>query len=116
MDMRVFKTWEVVKVPFPYTDRPVQQRRPALVVGTGSIQDRHGLIWVMMITSSKNQAWPEDVSVSDLGKAGLPISSVVRTAKIATIEASTAEALGTLCIADREAVRKQISRILENIL
>lgn len=28
------KAWDVVKVPFPYTKRPVQQYRAALVVAT----------------------------------------------------------------------------------
>ncbi len=26
------EVWDLVKVPLPYTNRPVQQRRPALVV------------------------------------------------------------------------------------
>jgi len=30
--MPPFDAWDIIKVPFPYTDRPVRQRRPALVV------------------------------------------------------------------------------------
>ena len=86
-----FKTWDIIKVPFPYTDRPVRERRPALVAATAAIQEQHGLLWVMMITSSENRGWPGDVAISDLGTAGLPAASVVRTAKIATIEAKEAE-------------------------
>jgi mRNA interferase MazF len=26
-----FEVWDIVKVPFPFTNRPVQQFRPALV-------------------------------------------------------------------------------------
>ena len=50
--MQTFDTWDIIKVPFPYTDRPVRERRPALVVASASIQELHGLLWVMMITSS----------------------------------------------------------------
>jgi mRNA interferase MazF len=110
--MASFKVWDVVAVPFPYTDRPVRERRPALVVGTGGIQKRHGLLWVLMITSAKNRGWPGDVAISDLEEAGLPAASVVRTAKIATIEAEEAERIGILPVADRADVGAQISKIL----
>lgn len=33
--MAAFKPWDLIKVPFPYTDRPVRQRRPALVISAG---------------------------------------------------------------------------------
>lgn len=103
-----FDAWDVVKVPFPYTDRPVRQRRPALVVAANGIQRDHGLLWVLMITSAENRGWPGDVDVSDLIAAGLPAESVVRTAKIATIEAKDAERLGSLPPADRVAVSNHL--------
>ena len=92
--MPSFKQGDVVKVPFPYTDRSTRQFRPALVASTGGIEAAHGLLWVVMITSADNRGWPGDVTVGNLAMAGLPVSSVIRTAKIATIEASDAEKLG----------------------
>ena len=35
--MTDFEVWDVVKLPFPYTDRPIRQRRPALVVASGDL-------------------------------------------------------------------------------
>ncbi len=102
------KVWDIVAVPFPYTDRPVRERRPALVVGVQGIQDEHGLAWVLMITSAANRGWPGDVAVSDLARAGLPAASVVRTAKIATIEIGEAERIGSLPSGDRSAVRGKL--------
>lgn len=99
--MPAFEVWDIVKVPFPYTDRPVRQRRPGLVIAAGKLQAEHGLLWLAMITSAANRGWAGDVTVSDLGVAGLPIASIVRPAKIATIEASDAEPLGALPAADR---------------
>lgn len=113
--MPTFDAWDIVKVPFPYTDRPVRERRPALVVGASDIQDRHGLMWVMMITSSENRGWPGDVAISDFGDAGLPVASVVRTAKIATIEAKEAESIGVLANADRGAVSGHLLKILGEV-
>src|SRR3954454_5784005 len=93
--MAGFDVWDIVKVPFPYTDRPVRQRRPALVIAAGELQAAHGLLWLAMITSAANRGWAGDVAISDLAIAGLPAASIVRPAKIATIEARDAEQLGT---------------------
>src|SRR4051812_3363304 len=96
-----FDVWDVVKIPFPYTDRPIRQRRPALVIAAGELQARHRLLWLAMITSAANRGWPGDVVISDLAAAGLPVASIVRPAKIATIEVRDAERLGVLAVPDR---------------
>lgn len=106
--MPAFESWDVVKVPFPYTDRPVRQRRPALVVAAGELETAHGLLWLAMITSAANRGWLGDVPVSDTNEAGLPAPSLVRPAKLATIEAREAERLGKLPESDRAAVRRYL--------
>ncbi len=95
--MRAFEQGDVVRVPFPYTDRNTRQHRPALVVTHGGIGQAAAFLWVVMITSAENRPWPGDVPlVEDHEAAGLPVPSVVRTAKIATIEARHADRLGLL--------------------
>jgi mRNA interferase MazF len=103
--MPAFEPWDIVKVPFPYTDRPVRQSRPALVLAAGDLQKRHGLLWLAMITSATHHCWPGDVVISDLEDAGLPVPSIVRPAKIATIDAQDAARLGILSASDRGPVR-----------
>ncbi len=100
------EVWDLVKVPFPYTNRPVQQRRPALVVAVPDAPGAPELLWVLMVTSAAHRGWPGDVVVSDLAAAGLPAPSVVRSAKIATIEAGDAERMGQLPPEDRTQVTK----------
>jgi len=116
--MTNFETWDIVKVPFPYTDRPVRQRRPALVIAAGELENAHGLLWLAMITSAANRGWPGDVPVSNLRVAGLPAASVVRPAKLATIEARDAGRLGILPLGDRPAVaryfRERLARLLQS--
>src|SRR5260370_7374782 len=80
-----FEPWDIVKVPFPDTARPVRQNRPALVIAADELQAAHGLLWLAMITSAANRGWSGDGAVSDLGIAGLPAPPIVRPAKIATI-------------------------------
>jgi mRNA interferase MazF len=95
--MPIFEQGTVVRVPFPYTDRPVRQHRPALVVSAGGVGEEDRLLWVAMITSAENRGWPGDVDLSDdYRAAGLPAPSLIRTAKIATIEATDADRLGVL--------------------
>lgn len=114
--MATFKTWDIVKVPFPYTDRPIRQYRPALVAAAGPIASAHGLLWVLMITSAENRRWRDDVAVSDLTASGLPAPSVVRCAKIATIETRDAERIGRLPVADREKVALSLTHTLASTM
>ena len=94
--MPAFRQGDVVRVPFPYTDRNTRQHRPALVISNGPIGDGDALLWVAMITSAQNRPSPGDHAIEAFGQAGLPIPSVVRAAKITTIEARDAEGVGRL--------------------
>jgi mRNA interferase MazF len=114
--MPTFSAWDIVKVPFPYTDRPVRQRRPAVVLAAGELEAAHGLLWLAMITSAANRGWPGDVAISDLHAAGLPAASIVRPAKLATIEARDAKRLGTLPANDRATVSRYLRNTLSTAL
>lgn len=94
--MPTFKRGAVVRVPFPYTNRPIAQRRPAVVVSDGNLAEGH-LLWVVMITSAENRPWRGDIPLGDnFAHFGLPAPSLIRPIKIATIEASHAEVIGQL--------------------
>lgn len=99
-------------MPFPYTDRATRQSRPAVVVSTAKLQDLHGLLWVVMITSAENRGWPDDVPVADLELAGLPVPSVIRSAKIATIDATDASKLGRV---SADQVRRLTGKIRQSL-
>jgi mRNA interferase MazF len=71
--------FEVVVVPFPFTDRDAQKRRPALVLSPADAFNRESGHSVMaMITSAAGDPWPLDVALADLTAAGLPSPSFVR--------------------------------------
>ncbi len=99
---------DVIKLPFPYTDRPTRKSRPALIVSSGKLEELHGLLWVVMITSAQNRAWPKDITVSNLKQAGLPSPSVIRTVKIATIEAVDTSKIGSISPSQLKAVKQLI--------
>jgi mRNA interferase MazF len=83
-DVRL-RPWDIVVLPFPYTDRLAEKRRPALIVSSERLSPFR-LLWVAMITSADNPAWPADVSIDDWRHAGLTAPSRVRPAKVACID------------------------------
>ena len=110
--MESFEQGDVIRVPFPYTDKDTRQRRPALVVSSGSIGEDGALLWVVMITSAENRAWPGDVAIPSYARVGLPAASVVRPLKIATIETRHAERLGQIAKPTLKSVMRQIQMIV----
>jgi mRNA interferase MazF len=107
--MGTFRPGDLVKVPFPYADRATRQSRPALVVSVSGLQDRHHLVWVLMVTSAENRGWSGDVEIKSLSNAGLPAPSVIRTAKIASIDAGDASLLGRVSAAQLRQVLAEVA-------
>jgi mRNA interferase MazF len=108
-----YDRFEVVVVPFPFTDRTQLKRRPALILSSHAAFNRKAGHSVMaMITSAHNPPWPLDVPITDLTAAGLPAPSVVRM-KLFTLD-------HRFVIAKRGALsgndRKTVSRALKAVL
>ena len=106
---------DVIVVPFPYSDRLAQKRRPALVVSDGALH-AHGMVWAVMITSATNAGQPHDVAILDPSGAGLHAASVVRPSKIACLEPSRIiRVAGRLSPDETEAVRAQARGFLGGV-
>jgi mRNA interferase MazF len=74
-----YDAFDVVVVPFPFTDRTTSKRRPALVLSqklTFGALIEHSVL--AMITSAANAPWPLDVPITDGASAGLRAASVIR--------------------------------------
>ncbi len=93
----------------------MQQQRPVLVVAVPNAPGTPALLWVLMVTSAADRGWPGDVIVSDLHAAGLPAVSVVRAAKIATIEERDTERIGQLSPSDRTQVMEALQDSLVRV-
>lgn len=110
---RTFAPFDVVVVPFPYSDRLAEKRRPAVVVSSIHLTAQFGLVWLAMVTSANNRRWGCDVTIGDLAVAGLPAPSMVRTAKIATVDADRIlHSVGRLDQKDARSVESQLKRFL----
>ena len=110
---KALSPFDVVVVPFPYADRLAEKRRPAIVVSATQLQAKYGLVWLAMVTSAENRRWDCDIDVSDLDIAGLPAPSLVRPAKIATVDADRVlQRVGRLAAKDARAVEARLKQFL----
>ena len=106
--------WDIVVLPFPYTDRLAEKRRPALIISMPWVVKDYGLLWVAMITSAGNEAWDSDIEINNMVNAGLSAPSVIRLVKIATLEAHRdLRRLGKLGANEKRAVKTALSKILD---
>ncbi len=94
----------VVVVPFPFVDRNVTRRRPALVVSTEAFQAGHSATVLAMITTARASGWPSDVELMDWREAGLRTACQVRMKLFTLDRALVVGRIGALSAGDRQRV------------
>lgn len=100
-------TWDVVSVPFPFTDSPQTKRRPALVLSSRPFNES-GHVILAMITSAMQPAWPTDTHIHELQAAGLRRPCCVRL-KLFTLDTRLLVAfLGRLAERERAGVTRAL--------
>lgn len=105
--------YEVVVVPFPFTDRSTSKRRPAVVLSDeATFNARVGACVLAMITSQQNAPWPLDTAIEDLGAAGLASASVVRMKLFTLDQELILRKAGRLGVGDERRVRAALRRLM----
>ena len=100
-----YRRWDVVAVPYPFVEGTEAKRRPALIVSTDTLHERHGVYWAAMITTASAGTRIDDIPIMDLQVAGLPAECVIRLSRLATLgDAQISRRLGTLTARDRRSV------------
>lgn len=108
-----FDAFDVVVVPFPFTDRSTTKRRPALVLSDAKAFNKQvGQSLLAMITSARNSDWPLDVEIADLDSAGLPSASVVRMKLFTLDDQLVIRKAGALAESDRKGVLPMLRQLL----
>lgn len=108
----ICEPWQVVIVPFPFTDRSQTKRRPALVLSQMRF-NRRGHSILAMITSTAQKPWLRDTPLTDLVSAGLHRPCIVRL-KIFTLDNRfILRRIGVLAAADRKALGREIAANLD---
>lgn len=99
--------WDVVVVPFPFSDRAAVKRRPALVLSRKSF-NAAGHTVLAMITTQAHRPWPGDTGIHDLSAAGLPTPCIVRLKAFTLDNRLILRRIGALSTADRRHVAGEL--------
>jgi len=100
--------YDVVVVPFPFTDRARTKNRPALVLSTQSFnQNNHTLL--AMITSKQHPSWPGDSPIDNYEAAGLNLPCIVRFKLFTLDNRFVLRKIGHLSNPDAGKIKKQLS-------
>ena len=78
-----FEKWDIVLVPFPFTDGDSGRLRPALIVSPGEYNSGKNVI-ILQVSSQKDSN-NEDYEIKDWELANLPVVSYIKM-KFATIK------------------------------
>ncbi len=106
--MTIYKKWEIILVPFPFTDFSSTKHRPALVVSPDSYNQNRDLVIAYITSQLSLSARLGDYKLQKWKEASLPKPSIVRM-KFATIEKSIViKKIGELEKADYEKVEENI--------
>jgi mRNA interferase MazF len=107
-----FEPFDVVVVPFPFTDKVGAKRRPALVVSSAAFNGNHDQVILAMITSARQSDWTSDVPLEEWTAAGLTVPCRVRF-KLFTLDRDMVlKKAGTLTSHDRASVQRALSQSL----
>lgn len=104
--------FDVVVVPFPFTDRTASKRRPALVLSSASFNKGTGHSVMAMITSAEQSSWPGDVPITDLDAAGLPSDCLVRLKLFTLDHRLILKKAGQLARKDRDQLADRWKRLI----
>jgi mRNA interferase MazF len=108
-----YKRYDVVKVPFPFTDKLATKTRPALVLSEQTTFNRQvGHSVLAMITTAKQSTWALDSVITDLTCAGLPAPSIVRMKLFTLDDRLIIARLGELADDDKQTVEQNLKALL----
>ncbi len=110
----IYEPFDIVVVPFPFTDSAQTKRRPALVLSQHSnFGNKIGHSVLAMITSKKNASWPLDCEIMSKKESGLTAPSVVRMKLFTLDNRFIITKIGQLSDGDQEKVKQSLSQIFD---
>ena len=110
----IYEPFDVIVVPFPFTDSLKTKKRPALVLSQKTdfgVKIEQSVL--AMITSQKNDPWPLDIAVKNEKQSGLTAPSVIRM-KIFTLDNRfILRKIGHLSKTDQNQVKKNLAKLFD---
>lgn len=107
----ICKQWDVVVVPFPFTEQAGTKRRPAVVLSKKNFND-HGHTLLLMITTKAHRPWPGDTEITSFQVSGLFGTCVVRLKAFTLDNRLILKRLGALSTRDHRVVAQHVQQYL----
>jgi mRNA interferase MazF len=107
-----YEPFDVVVVPFPFSDSPKVKVRKALVLTPKSMNEKNGATTLMMITSRKNSEWMGDIALENWADAGLKKPCFVRFKFFTAGNELIQGKVGSLSVTDKDAVKEAMGMFL----
>jgi mRNA interferase MazF len=106
-----YESFDVIVVPFPFTDRDTSKRRPALVLSKSSFHEVDHSV-CSMITTKNHSPWPGDTEITDLDAAGLDHPSLIRLKLFTLDHRLIVKMIGALAKHDQNSVKESLRQHL----
>jgi mRNA interferase MazF len=103
--------WDVVVVPFPFTEARGTKRRPALAISQRTF-NQNGHTVFAMITTRAHHPWPGDSELQDRAAAGLKLPCIVRLKAFTLDNRLIIKRIGHLSSPDRRRVVGRFKQFL----
>ena len=106
-----YKQFDVVVVPFPFTDKTASKKRPALVISDEAFNLSLRKSVMAMITTTGHSPWMLDILIIDLAASGLKTPSLIRMKLFTLDNALILKKIGTLTKSDLERVKNSLEQL-----
>ncbi|RKX69511.1 MAG: type II toxin-antitoxin system PemK/MazF family toxin [Spirochaetes bacterium] len=101
-----YRQWDIILVPFPFTDLTTNKKRPALIISPDEYNRGLDVIIAFITSNIKSPNKMGDYQIQDWKISNFPKPSMLRM-KFATIDTSIVKKkLGVLSDTDKEEFRK----------
>jgi mRNA interferase MazF len=109
----IFKAFDIISVPFPFTDRDATKRRPALVISNEQFNKQHDQLVLAMITTTTNNVWQSDVSLTNWQEAGLKVACHFRLKLFTLDQKLVLKIIGHLSTQDIKSVQVILTKYVD---
>jgi len=105
--LKTYKPFDIIVVPFPFSDLLEQKKRPALVLSSEEFNNDSLHLVTAMITSAKS-VWPFDTRINVIKNTGLSVPCLVRLKFYTVDQNRVIKTIGRLGKCDRTAFKANL--------
>lgn len=106
-----YKKFDVVVLPFPFSDQINQKRRPVVIISSDKFNTQSNHVITAMVTTAKKSKWSFDTQIKDLKSAGLEVPCLIRMKLFTADKELIIKKIGELSLSDQKDFIKNIDSI-----